>query len=74
MTSYRKIPNISPGLIDILSTVFGGLFGRAYIGGGYIRRAFYVSIFVSRLITYIIISMKYPYYWSKQSFFKQNSP
>ena len=40
---YRKIPNVSPGLIEVLSTFWG-----AYIRGAYIRRAFCVSVRVSR--------------------------
>ena len=39
----------------------------------YIRRAFCVSIFISRLVKYIIVSMKYRYYWQKLSFYKQKS-
>ena len=40
---YRKIPNISPGLIDVLKH-FGGL----AFGGAYILRVFCVSVRVSR--------------------------
>ena len=48
--TYRKIRNISPGLIEVRKPFFGGLysvgliFGRAYIRGDYMRRAFCVSV------------------------------
>ena len=42
---YRKIPNISSGLIVILKHIF-----RAYIQGSYIHMVFCVSICVSRLL------------------------
>ena len=42
--TYRKIPNISPGLIEARKHFLGGL----YSGGAYIRRAFCVSVRVSR--------------------------
>ena len=46
---YRKIPNVSPGLIEVRKYIFGGLYsGGAYIRGAYIRRAFCVSVRVSR--------------------------
>ena len=46
---YRKIPNISPGLINVRKHFLGGLYSRgAYIRGAYIRRAFCVSVRVSR--------------------------
>ena len=43
---YRKILNISPGLIEVRKPFLGGLYsGEGLIfGGAYIRRAFYVSI------------------------------
>ena len=41
---YRKIPNISPGSIEVRKHFFGGLI----FGGAYIRRAFCVSVRVSR--------------------------
>ena len=42
---YRKIPNISPGLIEVRKHILGGLYsGGAYIRGAYIRRAFCVSV------------------------------
>ena len=67
---YRKIPNTSPGLKAIPKHIWG-----AYIfWGAYIRRAFCVSILVSRLVKSIIISLKYWHFWQKLSFFKQNSP
>ena len=45
---YRKIPNISPGLIDIFKHILGGLYsGGLIFGGAYIRRAFWVSNDVS---------------------------
>ena len=43
-STYRKIPNISPGLIEVRKHFLGGL----YSGGAYIRRAFCVSVRVSR--------------------------
>ena len=43
---YRKIPNISPELINICKHFLGGLYSE---GGAYIRRAFCVSVWVSRL-------------------------
>ena len=46
---YRKIPNISPGLINIRKHIVGGLYSWGlYSGGAYIRRAFCVSVRVSR--------------------------
>ena len=57
---YRKIPNVSPGLIKVFKHFLVGLYsGGLIFGGAYIRRAFCVSIFVSRLVKSIIISMKY---------------
>ena len=45
--AYRKIPNISPGLIDILGTFWGAYIrGSLYGGAYYIRRAFCASICV----------------------------
>ena len=41
---YREIPNISPGLIEVRKHFLGGL----YLRGAYIRRAFCVSVRVSR--------------------------
>ena len=38
--TYSKIPNISPGLIDIRKHFFGAYIWGAYIWGAYIRRAF----------------------------------
>ena len=51
--TYRKIPNISPGLIEVRKHfwgfMFGGLiFGGLIFGGAYIRWAFCVSVRVSR--------------------------
>ena len=37
---YRKIPNISPGLIEVRKHFLEGL----YSGGPYIRRAFCASV------------------------------
>ena len=52
----------------------GGLYsGCLTFEGTYIGRAFCVSIFLSRLIKSIIISMKYWFCWQKLSFFKQMS-
>ena len=73
--TYCKIPNISHGLIEIRKHFLGGLHsGVLVFRGAYIRRAFCVSIFVSRRVKCIIISMKYRYHWQKLSFLKQNSP
>ena len=42
---YRKIPNISPGLIEVRKHFLGGLYsGGLIFGGAYIRRAFCVSV------------------------------
>ena len=41
---YRKISNVSPGLIEVFKHFLGGLI----FGGAYIRRAFCVSVRVSR--------------------------
>ena len=60
-----KILNISP----LYKHILVGL----YLGN-YIRRAFYVGIFVPRLVKSITKSMKYWYIWQKLSFFKQKSP
>ena len=46
---YRKIPNISPGLIEVRKHFFGAYIWGAYIRGPYIRKAFCVSIWVSIL-------------------------
>ena len=47
--AYRKILNISPGLIEFRKHFSGGLYlGGAYIRGAYILRAFCVSVRVSR--------------------------
>ena len=47
--AYRKIPNISPGLIEVRKHFLGGLYsGGLIFGGAYIRRAFCVSVRVSR--------------------------
>ena len=43
--TYRKIPNISPGLIAIFKHIFGGLFGGAYIYGGLIFDGHFVLVF-----------------------------
>ena len=46
---YRKIPNVSPGLIEVFKHFLGGLYsGGLIFGGAYIRRAFCVSVRVSR--------------------------
>ena len=75
LLEYRKIPNISPGLIKVRKPFFGGLYsGGLMFGGAYIRKAFCVSMFVSSLVKAITISMKYRYYKKKLSFFKQMSP
>ena len=42
--TYRKIPNMSPGLIEVRKHFLGGL----YWGGAYIWRAFCVSVRLSR--------------------------
>ena len=48
-SKYRKIPNVSPGLIEVFKHFLGGLYsGRLTFGGAYIRRAFCVSVRVSR--------------------------
>ena len=62
ISEYRKIPNISPWLIEVrkqflVAYIRGGL----YSGGAYIRRAFYVSVRVSRpqnSLLYIAITGK----------------
>ena len=47
-TIYRKIPNISPGLVKVRKHFLGGLYSRGLIlGGAYIRKAFCVSVRVS---------------------------
>ena len=47
--TYRKIPNVSPGLIEVFKHFLGGLYsGGLIFGGAYIRRAFCVSVRVSR--------------------------
>ena len=47
--TYRKIPNVSPGLIEVFKHFLGGLYsGGLTFGGAYIRRAFCVSVRVSR--------------------------
>ena len=44
MRTYRKIPNISPGLIEVLKHFLEGLYsGGLILGEAYIRRAFCVS-------------------------------
>ena len=46
---YRKIPNVSPGLIEVFKHFLGGLYsGGLIFEGAYIRRAFCVSVRVSR--------------------------
>ena len=46
---YRKIPNVSPGLIKVSKHFLVGLYsGGLIFGGAYIRRAFCVSVRVSR--------------------------
>ena len=46
---HRKIPNVSPGLIEVFKHFLGGLYsGGLIFGGAYIRRAFCVSVRVSR--------------------------
>ena len=52
--TYRKIPNISPGLIDIRKHIFGTFIREGLI----FVRAFCVSICVSRLTKFIIIATK----------------
>ena len=45
---YRKIPNVSPRLIEVFKHFLGGLYsGGLMFGGAYIRRAFCVSVRVS---------------------------
>ena len=39
--NYRKIPNISPGLIEVRKHILGGLY--FFLGWAYILRAFCVS-------------------------------
>ena len=40
LKSYRKTPNISPGLIEIHKHILGSLYsGGLIFGGAYIRRA-----------------------------------
>ena len=57
--AYRKIPNISPGLIRVRKPFWGGLYsGGVIFRGAYIRRAFCVSVQVHRpqnLLLYIAI-------------------
>ena len=49
LNKYRKIPNVSPGLIEVFKHFLGGLYsGGLIFGGAYIRRAFCVSVRVSR--------------------------
>ena len=50
--NYRKIPNISPGLIEVRKHILGGLYS-----GAYIRRAFCVSVRVSRPQIHCYISL-----------------
>ena len=46
---YRKIPNISPGLIELHKHILGAdILGGLYSGGTYIRRENWVSISVPR--------------------------
>ena len=46
---YRKILNVSPGPIEVFKHFLGGLYsGGLIFGGAYIRRAFCVSVRVSR--------------------------
>ena len=46
-----KIPNISPGFIEVRKHFLGDFYsgGLIFGGGAYIRRAFCVSVGVSRL-------------------------
>ena len=62
---YRKIPNISPGLLDIFKHILG-----AYIRGACIRTAFGVSICVFKNLKSVKISINYRYCGQKISFFK----
>ena len=49
LIAYRKIPNISPGLIEVRKHFLGGLYsGGLIFRRAYIRRAFFVSVRVSR--------------------------
>ena len=48
MEVYRKIPNISPRLIEVRKHFLGAYIrGGLIFGGAYIRRAFCVSVRVS---------------------------
>ena len=57
-SKYRKIPNISPCLQRFVSIFWGLIFGGLIFGGDYIRRAFCVTVPVSRpqnSLLYIVI-------------------
>jgi len=71
--TYRKIPNISPGLIEvrIVSTFWGDYNRGAYIRGAYIRRVFCVSVQVSgpqNSLLYIAIIGKKVFRYAKITF------
>ena len=76
MCAYRKILNISLGLIDISKHILRGLYlGGLYSGGGaHIRRAVCDSICVIKTLKSIFISIKYLYHMHKRAFSKVKSP
>ena len=65
-----KIPNISPGLIEVRKHFWGGLHSVGLIFGG----SFCVSTCTSKTLKSITITIKCPYYRQKRYLFKPKSP
>ena len=59
LNRYRKIPYLSPWLMNIRKYILGGL----YLRRAYIQRPFCVSICKRKHLKSIIISIQYPYDW-----------
>ena len=58
---YRKIPNISPGLVEVRKTFLGDLYSEGHIFGGHFVKT----------SKFIVI---YSYYRQKWCFFRPKSP
>ena len=67
---YRKISNISLGLVDIFLQILGGL----YSGGAYIWRAFCVRMCILKTSKSPIISIKYQHFRQKRASLQLESP
>ena len=44
LNDYRKIPNISPGLIEVRKHIFGGLYSGGHIFGGLVFGGHFVLV------------------------------